>query len=508
LTPVAGHGGDDRYDEPVSSAGNIVVGPGTTAAAATVAPELGLPGRIAVIGMVIVGALVGVPSGLGLIWFIPYAVVGALLAIRRPRTSIGWILLAVAWLGVTVWTPVDANQFTDVSVSWPLRLFALVHGAAGPVAFLLLALLAVVFPSGRLPTGRWGTVVRVALITGLLVILATPILLEATSDLVLVLAFGAVISLGVRYRGAGNVERLQIRWLVAALAFLAVAVMVGFGMYYLLPGSDESGLVWIPAIAAFPTVPIAIGIAVLRYRLYEIDTIINRAVLYGGVTIVLLSAFAIANIGLQRLLESLTGQRSDLLTAALGVGVGLAYGPLRRRVRPLVDRFLPSRALLTLLFTDIVRSTEHIVELGDEGWRVLLGRYRAAVRHELARTHGHEVDTAGDSFFATFDRPNAGVRCASAIRSGVEQLGLQTRTGVHLGECEMRGEEVSGIEVHAAARVMAEAADGEILLSGAVRDAISAAEFSTIDRGPHELKGVPGEWNLYALEPLSGDTTG
>jgi class 3 adenylate cyclase len=197
-----------------------------------------------------------------------------------------------------------------------------------------------------------------------------------------------------------------------------------------------------------------------------------------------------------------------LLTAALGVGVGLAYGPLRRRVRLLVDRFLPSRALLTLLFTDIVRSTEHIVELGDEGWRILLGRYRAAVRHELARAHGHEVDTAGDSFFATFDRPNSGVRCAGAIRSGVEELGIQTRTGVHLGECEMRGEEVSGIHVHAAARVMAEAADGEILVSGAVRDAISPAEFSTIDRGFHELKGVPGEWNLYALEPLSGDTSG
>jgi class 3 adenylate cyclase len=266
-----------------------------------------------------------------------------------------------------------------------------------------------------------------------------------------------------------------------------------------VPGSLESGLAWTPALVAIPCVPISIGIAVLRYRLYEIDTIINRAVVYGSVTVVLLAAFGTANIGLQRLLESLTGQRSELLTGALGIGVAVAYGPTRRRVRPLVDRFLPGRALLTLLFTDIVGSTEHIVELGDERWRMLLGRYRAAVRQELARKRGHEVDTAGDAFFATFDQPSAGVSCALAIRSAVGQLDLKTRTGVHLGECEMRGEKVSGIEVHAASRIMAAAADGEILLSGAVRDAISDAEFPTTDRGRHELKGVPGERRLYAL---------
>jgi class 3 adenylate cyclase len=518
----------------MSSRDSIGVDRSMNAAAGTVAPELGLLGRIAVIGIVIAGALVSVPSGIG-IFFIPYASVGGLLAIRRPRTSIGWILLAIGWFFAILPTAIDATpeQFADMSVSWPLGLFAVVRNASVPAPFLLLALLAVVFPTGRLPSGRWGTTVRVALVIGLLLVLATAITPTigvnlggaahsffvrnpaavlpdlplwrdvapgTTSIPLMVLALGAVISLAVRYRRAHDVERQQLRWLAAALVFFAVAAISGFVIGYLVPGSAESGLAWVPAVVALPCVPISIGIAVLRYRLYEIDTIINRAVLYGGVTVVLLATFGLANIGLQRALVAVTGERSELLTGALGIGVAVAYGPMRRRVRPLVDRLLPGRALLTLLFTDIVGSTEQIVELGDERWRMLLGRYRAAVRQELARKHGHEVDTAGDAFFATFARPSSGVSCAWAIRSVVEGLGLQLRTGVHLGECEMRGEKVSGIEVHTASRVMAAAGDGEILLSSAVRDAISGTEFPTTDRGRHELKGVPGEWQLYALE--------
>jgi class 3 adenylate cyclase len=116
------------------------------------------------------------------------------------------------------------------------------------------------------------------------------------------------------------------------------------------------------------------------------------------------------------------------------------------------------------------------------------------------------VDTAGDGFFATFDRPAAGLSCAWAVRSAVKRLGLNTRTGLHLGECEMRGEKVSGLAVHAAARVMAAARDGEILISDAVRKAASSVDAQLADRGRHELKGVPGEWQLYALEatPVAG----
>jgi len=519
----------------VSNRGAIGVDRGKNPAPERVAPELGLVGRIAVIGIVIAGAVVVLPGGILL--FIPFAIVGTLLGIRRPHTSIGWILLTLGWVFALLLTPIDATakQFAGMVVSWPVRLLAVAQGAAAPASFVLLALLALVYPSGRIPKRPWGSAVRVGLVLCLLLILYTAIypvisvslrgqatdtavrnpaavlpnlplwgLVEPGTTIFPCMAFAlaAVISLAVRYRRAHHVERQQLRWLAAALATVAVGVISGFVIGYLVPGSAESGVAWVLVLLAVPCVPIAIGIAVLRYRLYEIDTIINRALLYGSVTVLLLAAFGIANIGLQRLLESLTGQRSDVLTAGLGIGAAVAYGPMRRWLRPLVDRLLPGRALLTLLFTDIVGSTERIVDLGDERWRVLLGRYRAAVRQELARKRGREVDTAGDAFFATFERPSAGVSCALAIRSAVEEIGLQARTGIHLGECEMRGEKVSGIEVHAASRIMAAAADGEILLSGAVRDAISDAEFPTADRGDHELKGVPGDWRLYALEPM------
>jgi class 3 adenylate cyclase len=158
--------------------------------------------------------------------------------------------------------------------------------------------------------------------------------------------------------------------------------------------------------------------------------------------------------------------------------------------------------MLTLLFTDIVGSTEAIVELGDERWQALLARFRAAVRQELSRHGGRELNTAGDAFFATFDRPASGLRCAWAIRRTVNRLGLETRTGLHLGECDMRGEEVSGLAVHTAARVMSVAGGGEILISQPLRDGLANTDLTFGDRGVHQLKGVPGEWPLYAVKTL------
>jgi hypothetical protein len=311
---------------------------GTTIAAETVAPELGRLGRIAVIGIVIAGAAVTAPSGIGLVWYIPFAGVGALLAIRRPGTSIGWILLALAWLTAIIWIPVERDQFTDVTVSWPLRLFALVHGASGPLTFLLLAVLAVVFPSGRLPTGRWGTVVRVALVSGAAVVLAAPILMEATSTPIMALALGAVISLGVRYRRAHGVERQQLRWLVAALVFFVVAVMAGFVIYDLVPGADESWLAWILAILALPCVPLAIGIAVLRYRLYEIDTVINRALVYGSLTAIVAGVYTASIALMQRLFVTVTGETSDAAIVLTTLVVVVGFTPLKTRLQAIVDR--------------------------------------------------------------------------------------------------------------------------------------------------------------------------
>ena len=164
-------------------------------------------------------------------------------------------------------------------------------------------------------------------------------------------------------------------------------------------------------------------------------------------------------------------------------------------VRPLPE---PNRVLMTLLFTDIVGSTERARALGDRRWRDLLDEHHAVVRRELARFRGREVDTAGDGFFATFDGPARAVRAAQAIRDGVRPLGLEIRAGVHTGECELAGDAVRGIAVHTAARIPAQAGAGEVLVSSTVRDLVAGSGLEFDDRGIAELKGV-GEWRLFAV---------
>ena len=159
----------------------------------------------------------------------------------------------------------------------------------------------------------------------------------------------------------------------------------------------------------------------------------------------------------------------------------------------------PDRVLATVLFTDIVGSTERAAAVGDRRWRELLQSHHAAVRRELERFRGNEVDTAGDGFLATFDGPARAIRCATAIQDSAETLGLAIRAGVHTGECEMRGNDVSGIAVHTGARVAALAGAGEVLVSSTVRDLVAGSGIEFEDRGVHELKGVPGEWHLYAV---------
>jgi class 3 adenylate cyclase len=159
----------------------------------------------------------------------------------------------------------------------------------------------------------------------------------------------------------------------------------------------------------------------------------------------------------------------------------------------------PDRVLATVLFTDIVGSTEHARELGDRGWRDLLERHHSLVRTELARYRGREIDTAGDGFFATFDGPARGIRCARSIIEAVRGIGLELRAGLHTGEVELTTDSVRGIAVHTGARVAALAGPGEVLLSGTVKDLIAGSGIELVDRGSHELKGVPGEWRVYAL---------
>jgi class 3 adenylate cyclase len=164
-------------------------------------------------------------------------------------------------------------------------------------------------------------------------------------------------------------------------------------------------------------------------------------------------------------------------------------------VRPAPE---PKRVLATVLFTDLVSSTERLRELGDHGWTELLARHHAAVRHELERYRGHEVDNAGDGFLATFDGPARAIRCAVAIRQGARDLGLELRAGLHTGECELLGGKVTGIAVHTGARVASSAAANEVVVSSTVRDLVAGSGITFEDRGERELKGI-GTRHVYAV---------
>jgi class 3 adenylate cyclase len=149
------------------------------------------------------------------------------------------------------------------------------------------------------------------------------------------------------------------------------------------------------------------------------------------------------------------------------------------------------RMLATVLFTDIVGSTKHAVELCDRGWRGLVDEHDGRVRAQVTRFRGREVDTAGDGFFATFDGPARAIRCACAIREAVRKLGIEIRAGLHTGECELADDKVRGIAVHIGARVAAQAAPGEVLVSSTVRDLVAGSGLHFDDRGTRTLKGYP-----------------
>jgi class 3 adenylate cyclase len=164
-------------------------------------------------------------------------------------------------------------------------------------------------------------------------------------------------------------------------------------------------------------------------------------------------------------------------------------------------RSLPEsdRVLATVMFTDIVGSTERAAELGDRRWRELLAAHHTAVRTELARFRGREVKTLGDGFLATFDGPARAIRCGQAIAAAARPLGLEVRIGVHTGEVELIGDDIGGVAVHIAARVGALATPGEVLASSTIKDLVAGSGIGFADRGPHSLHGIADEWRLFAV---------
>ena len=175
----------------------------------------------------------------------------------------------------------------------------------------------------------------------------------------------------------------------------------------------------------------------------------------------------------QEIAEFLTGQRADVAD---------------------------DRVLATVLFTDIVDSTRRAAQMGDRDWHALLDAHDAVVRSQLARFRGREVNTSGDGFLAMFDGPQRGIRCAMAIRDAVQALGIEVRAGLHTGECEVRGDDIGGIAVHIGARVSALSGPNDVLVSSTLRDLVIGSGLEFEDRGAHQLKGVPGEWHLFAVD--------
>jgi len=168
-----------------------------------------------------------------------------------------------------------------------------------------------------------------------------------------------------------------------------------------------------------------------------------------------------------------------------------------KRQKPTVSE--AKRILATLLFTDIVGSTEHARRLGDAGWRAVLSQHHLAVRAEIARCEGIEVDTAGDGFFVRFESPARALECARAAREAVKRLGIDIRAGIHTGECELQGRALTGMAVHVAARIQGLAGPGDVLVSSTVKDIVVGSDARFEDRGQHSLKGMPGEWRLFSL---------
>jgi class 3 adenylate cyclase len=186
----------------------------------------------------------------------------------------------------------------------------------------------------------------------------------------------------------------------------------------------------------------------------------------------------------------------DYLITLLGDTV---YDEIEHFVDSVRGEVPPDTVLATILFTDIVRSTETAAEVGDRAWAGLVERHHALVRGHLDRFRGRELDTAGDGFFATFDGPVRAIRCAEAIAHAVRDLGLEVRAGLHTGECEVVDGKLAGLAVNIGARVASHAGAGEVLVSQTVKDLVAGSGLAFEDRGSTELKGVPGEWRLYAV---------
>ncbi len=334
--------------------------------------RLGIIPTLGLVALLVVGVALALVDPFTLLFYLSYASIGAVLAIRRPQNPIGWLLIVIAFgfVGTSSTPGVDAAALAAGTVSSRETVQVWVTGWSGSAAYVGLFTLMLIFPSGHLPGRPWRVPSRILLLLCLILIVLTagaptisftgeggvdsitvPNPFAVLPDLqlwsalppsdtfllpiigLLVVGVGSII---VRYRRSNGVLRLQLRWLVAAVTFVVAAVLVGLAALALF-ADVIGGLAWIPAIVAYPTVPIAIGVAVLRYRLLEIDRIVSRTVGYAIVTGILAVVYAGTILLLQSALVAITQAQTIAVAASTLVAFAL-FQPLRRRVQRAVDR--------------------------------------------------------------------------------------------------------------------------------------------------------------------------
>lgn len=331
---------------------------------------LATPVRLALAAVVLIGFVLAIADAFTILFYGSYIAVGALLAIRRPRNAVSWLLVGIAFalLGTTIPQRFDVPALLAGGGSLADRAALWIRAWIAIALFLGFAALTFIFPSGQLPKGRWGRTAIVLLAVGGLICVATmlepivtvsvaggsvnlpnplgllpdgpfwPIITGASYAVPLAALTAAVINMLVRYRGSDEQTRLQLRWLLASMAFVLIGIVFALSVFA-IRGDDAGGLAWILVIGAYPTVPLAVGVAVLRYRLYQIDRIVNRALVYGAMTAILGGVFAAATALSQRLFIAFAGQTSDAAIVLTTLVVVTAYGPLRKRVESVVDRY-------------------------------------------------------------------------------------------------------------------------------------------------------------------------
>ena len=437
--------------------------------------------------------------------------VSVLIFLKRSRDLLG-LLLALTFLTLGV-------MLTDLAVivpmaradPWaplPAALFLVANAFAVPWAY--------VFPDGRW-VPRWSVLLALAWIAWSVLRIVTPeadqarlglpgILLNTAFQVSMIAAFA------FRYWTTPDpVQRQQLRWIVIAGLLAIVALVLALPPRLLVPALGEGGPAFTARAAtavfvalATAALPLTVAAAIFRQGLFNISLLINRTLVYLALTAILAAGFVLLAWLATGLFRNGASEQRELALLAVVVPVAMAFLPVRARLLRFADRYVSDRTVRTLLFVDVVESTALAVSLGDERWRELLEAFRTMVRGNLARFGGQEVDTAGDGFFAAFEGPDRAMRCAAAVAAEAPALGLQVRAGAHVGEVVVHGSHVTGVAVHVAARVMAAAAPGEVLVSQALRDLVAGSAMRLEPRGSRALKGVPGDWPLFALASRGG----